>query len=105
MSTNLLADAKARLPLSALMAQCGHGEQARKSARCMFHDDATASFSIYQHPDGAWAWKCHAGCGGGDEVDWLAKLRSISNAEACREFIRLAGVAHSPHSNGKSRQI
>ena len=40
----------------------------------------------------SWAWKCHAGCGGGDEADWLAKLRGLSNADACREYIRLAGV-------------
>ena len=89
---DLLAQAKQRLPLPALMSQCGHGDRAQKSARCMFHEDSHNSFSVYRREDGNWAWKCHAGCGGGDEADWLAKLRGLSNADACRECIRLAGV-------------
>ena len=63
--TDLLAQAKQRLPLPALMAQCGHGDRAKKSARCMFHEDSHNSFSTYQRDDGSWGWKCHAGCGGG----------------------------------------
>ena len=92
MNQDLLTQAKQRLPLPALMALCGYGDRAQKSARCMFHEDSHNSFSAYQHADGSWAWKCHAGCGGGDEADWLAKLRGLSNADACREYIRLAGV-------------
>ena len=74
------------------MAQLGHGDHAKKSARCVFHDDSSASLSVYQRADGAWAWKCHAGCGGGDQVDYLAKLRGLSNGDACREFIKRAGI-------------
>lgn len=103
--TDLIAQAKARLPLPALMAQCGHGDRAKKSARCMFHEDSRSSFSTYQRPDGAWAWKCWAGCGEGDEPDWLAKHRGLSNADACREFIKLAGVTPSrPQSSTQSSQ-
>ena len=91
-----LFQAKQRLPLPKLMAQCGHRDQAKKSARCMFHEDSSNSFSVYQHEDGYWAWKCHAGCGGGDEPDWLGKLRNLSNGDACREFIKLSGVADAP---------
>jgi hypothetical protein len=93
---NLLAQAKQRLPLPALLALLGHGDRAKKSALCMFHDDASESFSLYQRQDGSWAWKCHAGCGGGDEADWLARLRGLSNADACREYIRLAGATRLP---------
>ncbi len=100
--TDLLAQAKQRLPLPALMAQCGHGDRAKKSARCMFHEDSHNSFSTYQRDDGSWGWKCHAGCGGGDEADWLAKRRGLSNADACREFIRLAGV-NTPRSQPSTR--
>ena len=82
--TDLIAQAKQRLPLPALISQCGHGDRAQKSARCMFHEDSHNSFSAFQRDDGSWAWKCHAGCGGGDEADWLAKLRGLSNADACR---------------------
>ncbi len=91
--TDLLAEAKQRLPLPAFMSLLGHGEHAKKSGRCPWHDDASASFSVYQQADGSWAWKCHAGCGRGDEPDYLAKHRGMSNADACREFIRMAGVS------------
>jgi DNA primase len=95
---DLLAQAKQRLPLPALMSLLGHGDRARKSARCPFHEDSRNSFSVYQRRDGSWAFKCHAGCGQGDAIDFLAKHRGLSNAEACREFIRLAGVTSPPAS-------
>ncbi len=93
---SLLSEAKRRLPLPQLMSQCGHAEHAKKSARCPWHDDSSASFSIYQRADGLWGWKCHAGCGGGDEVDYLAKFHGLANGDACREFITLAGVENPP---------
>lgn len=100
---DLLAQAKQRLPLPALMSLFGHSEHAKKSARCPFHDDSHNSFSVYQRPDGSWAFKCHAGCGEGDEPDYLAKHRGLSNADACREFIRLAGVTV-PWSSARSEK-
>lgn len=93
---DLLAQAKAGLSLSALMAQLGFGDRAKKSARCPFHNDSSASFSLYVGDDGEERWKCFAGCGQGDAIDFLAKHRGLSNADACREFIRLAGVTPSP---------
>ena len=96
MNPDLLAQAKRRLPLPDLMAQHGFGDRAKKSARCMFHEDSRNSFSAYRRKDGTWAWKCHAGCGGGDEANWLAKHRKLSIADACREFIRCADVTPSP---------
>ncbi len=89
---DLLAQAKQRLPLSALMAQLGFGDRAKKSARCPFHEDSSASFSLYVGDDGEERWKCFTGCGQGDAIDFLAKHRGLSNADACREYIRLAGV-------------
>ena len=96
MNQDLLAQAKQRLPLSALMAQLGFGDCAKKSARCPFHEDSSASFSVYLGDDGQERWKCHAGCGQGDSIDFLAKLRGLSNADACREYISLAGVTSPP---------
>ncbi len=106
-TTDLLGQAKQRLPLPALMSQCGHGDRAKKSARCMFHEDSSNSFSSYQREDGTWAWKCHAGCGGGDEADWLGKLRGLSNADACREYINLVGVTvpQRQNANGSSQSL
>ena len=63
---------------------------------CPWHDDSSASYSIYQRADGLWGWKCHAGCGGGDEVDYLAKFHGLANGDACREFLKLAGVESAP---------
>jgi uncharacterized protein DUF3987/CHC2-type zinc finger protein len=78
------------------MAQLGYGDQAKKSARCPFHNDSSASFSVFTGTDGEQRWKCFAGCGQGDAIDFLAKAKNLSNAEACREFMRLAGIDHQP---------
>ena len=99
---NLLAQAKQSLPLSALMAQFGFGDRAKKSARCPFHEDSSASFSLYVGDDGEERWKCFAGCGQGDAIDFLAKHRGLSNADACREYLRLAGVTPPPASPASS---
>ena len=96
MNQDLLAQAKQRLPLSSLMAQLGSGDCAKKSARCPFHEDSSASFSLYVGDDGEERWKCFAGCGQGDAIDFLAKHRGLSNNDACREFIRLADVTPPP---------
>ncbi len=96
MSLDLLAQAKQRLLLSALMALLGFGERAKKSARCPFHEDSSASFSLYVGDDGEERWKCFAGCGQGDVIDFLAKQRGLSNSDACREFILLAGITPAP---------
>ena len=93
---DLIAQAKQRLPLSALMAQLGFGDRAKKSARCPFHEDSSASFSLYVGDDGEERWKCFAGCGQGDAIDFLAKHRGLNNADACREYIRLADVPPPP---------
>jgi hypothetical protein len=91
-----LREAKQRLRLSALMMLLGFGDIAKKSARCPLHEDSSASFSLYIGDDGEERWKCFAGCGQGDAIDFLAKLRGLSNADACREYIRLAGVTPPP---------
>ncbi len=91
-----LREAKRKLPLLALMAQLGYGEHAKKSARCPFHSDSSASFSVFTGNDGEVHWKCFAGCGQGDVIDFLACARNLSNADACREFKRLAGITAAP---------
>ncbi len=95
MNNDLLIDAKRRLPLRQLMGLLGHDAHAKKSARCPFHDDSAASFSVFPGNDGELRWKCFAGCGQGDAIDYLALARSLNNADACREFKRMAGVGDS----------
>jgi hypothetical protein len=89
----LLAEAKARLPLPALLHSLGLGDHARKSAKCPFHEDRHNSFSIWHNDAGKWFWKCHAGCGSGDEITLVAKVKGISIAEALKLFREMAGVA------------
>lgn len=98
----LLANAKACSPLPQLLVKIGDGEHAKKSARCPFHEDRHNSFSIFQDAGGLWFWKCHAGCGHGDEVDYLKKRLSLSTRDAIAHYCDLAGVNGAPAA--KSRQ-
>src|SRR5262249_40764713 len=69
----------------------------KKRALCPFHDDHTPSFSVYTGKDGTERWTCYAGCGEGSAIDFLKKLYGLTDEEACREFIRLAGVMPVQH--------
>src|SRR5437879_6083219 len=94
---NSIAAAKQRLSLPQLLAQIGDSAFARKSARCPFHEpDRNASFSVFQSTDGAWLWKCHAGCGSGDGVKYLEKRFSLSTRDAITRYCAEAGL------NGRS---
>ena len=57
-----------------------------------FHDDKHNSFSVWQKEKGAWFFKCHAGCGDGDEIDFLEFHERLSHSEAEKRFLHLAGV-------------
>jgi DNA primase len=87
-----ISQAKRRLPLPALLHRLGLGEHAKKSARCPFHDDKHNSFSVWKNGAGLWFWKCHAGCGDGDEITLVEKQQGISNKEATKLFLEMAGV-------------
>ena len=93
-----IIEAKHRLPLPALMERCGLGAHARKSARCPFHEDKDASFSVWQGDKG-WRFKCHSGCGDGDEITFLEMRESLSNKDAAKRFLEMAGV-HGERTNG-----
>ncbi len=85
-------EAKRRLALPALMARFGLGEHAKKSAHCVFHDDEHKSFSVFHSEDGkGWQWKCFAGCGEGDEIGFLKKLKRLSMTEAMNLYLDMAG--------------
>mgnify|MGYP006273003007 FL=1 len=85
---------RARLSLPDLMARLGYGENNKRSAQCPFHEDQRPSFSVYETPTGH-RWKCHAGCGGGDEVDFLRHACQLSTAAAFERWRELAGMAPS----------
>jgi CHC2 zinc finger len=88
--------AKRRLPLPELMAQVGLGDRAEKTAHCPFHDDEHQSFSVFKGDDGFWHYKCFAGCGDGDEIMFLRKLKGLSSTEAISLYLDMAGFPPSP---------
>jgi hypothetical protein len=101
MSGDIL-EAKHKLPLPALLHQLGLGEHAKKSARCPFHEDKNPSFSIWRNGDGCWGWKCHTGCGGGDEITFLERHKGIPRGEAIKLFLEMAGVTTSGQTSQRN---
>jgi hypothetical protein len=57
---------------------------------------------------GFWFWKCHAGCGDGDEIMFLGKLKGLSLTKAMNLYLDLAGfpprVPRKSHEYPESRQ-
>jgi hypothetical protein len=81
-----------RLPLPELLAKLGLGQHAKKTARCIWHDDQHPSFSVFQGKDGFWHYKCFVRdtqCG--DEIAFLVKHFGISRREAIKRYLELAG--------------
>jgi hypothetical protein len=69
----------------------GEPPERDKTVRSPFRVDRHPSFSIF---DNGRRWKDHGtGERGSDAAGFLAKARGISNEEACRELIRLAGTS------------
>jgi len=87
-----IEESKKRLPLPKLMKLQGDADAAFKIAPCPFHDDENPSFSVWRSGRGQWFWKCHAGCGQGDEIDYLAMKLGMEKGEAIKEFLQLAGL-------------
>src|SRR4029077_7710570 len=87
-----IAGAKQRLPLPALMHQLGLRDHAKKSAKCPIHDDKHNSFSVYKNGSGEFRFKCHAGCGEGDEINFLESYENLSRRDATKRFLDLAGL-------------
>ncbi len=92
MNSDNIAEAKRRFPLPDLMRELGDGDRAKPSALCPFHKDKGASFSAFKTKGDAWCWKCFSGCGAGDEIDYLAKRKGLTNGEAIKQYLALAGV-------------
>ena len=58
-------------------------------ARCPFHDDRGPSFSFNVQTG---AWKCFAGCGGGDGLAFLQRADNLNFGEALREAAAMVGL-------------
>jgi hypothetical protein len=96
-SSNLIQQAKLKLPLPTLMHRLGLGEHAKKNGRCPFHEDAYPSFSVFK-TGSSWFYKCHAGCGAGDEINFLEKYKGISRSDAIKLYLGMTGCTPLPHT-------
>jgi hypothetical protein len=94
---------RCRLPLPDLMSRLRLGEHAKKSAHCPFpgHEDKHKSFSVFKGDDGFWHWKCFAGCGDGDEITFLRKLKGCPLTDAMNLFLEEAGFPACPPHNSR----
>ena len=96
-----LDEAKERIRVHDLWREFGYDGEPKKQCRCPFHEDRSPSFSVF---DDGRAWKCFTGCGEGDAIDFLAKAKGISNEDACREFLKLAGGYREPIRHERPKQ-
>lgn len=93
MNSDSLNIAKHQLRIPELWRMLGLPSEPGKSCHSPFRDDHNPSFSVF---DDGLRWKDHATGEHGDAIDFLARARGLSNADACREFLKLAGVSDSP---------
>jgi len=84
------------------MDQLGYGDHTDDSCLCPFHDDHNPSFSVYDDGD-RFFWKCFAGCGGGDEVDFLMKEEKLEKGSAIRRYLELAQVRFPAMSGSRGK--
>jgi DNA primase len=96
-------EAKRRLPMPDLLQRLELGAHAKKSARCMWHDDQHLSFSVFKGRDGFWHYKCFV-CDpqDGDEITFLAKHFTIPRREAISSYVKMAGFP--PSATRKSHE-
>src|SRR5215469_8097349 len=101
-------EAKRLLPMPKVLEKLELGAHAKKSTHCPFHEDEHNSFSVFHGNDGkGWQWKCHSGCGYGDEIALLMKVNGINRREAITLYLEMAGFLPSaPRSreSPKSRE-
>jgi hypothetical protein len=84
-----LQEAKERVLIADIWRECGYEGEPKKTCFCPFHENTkTPAFSVFDEGKG---WKCHAGCGEGSVIDFLAKAKGIPEEEACKEILRRAG--------------
>ncbi len=83
---NRIEEAKARFTIPILWRMFGLPGKPARSCRSPFREDRSPSFSIYEEDR---RWFDNANHEGGDAVDFLAKIKGISNAEAYFELLQM----------------
>lgn len=89
-SRDAIDAAKDRFRIPALWAAYGFNGTPSKSCKCPFHEDRSASFTVFAEGQG---WKCFAGCGKGDAITFVEKAKGLSQRDATKVFLEMAGAA------------
>lgn len=78
------------------------GKGAEATGLCPFHDDKNPSFSV-DLDEGL--WHCHAGCGGGNIYQFIARKEHIEIKDVDHYLQRRFGVTETQQHATKARQI
>jgi hypothetical protein len=95
-----IAQAKLLLPLEEMLDRLEDWDLCVGQKRCPFHEDNSPSFSVFTKDDSQY-WKCHAGCGTGDQITYLEIKLDLSRGEAIELFLQMAEVAR-PSNHGEA---
>ncbi len=92
--------AKLALPMPDLWRKLGwHGEPNKSCRRPYAAEDTRDSASVFQKASGEWCFHDFKAGETWDEIGLLAQVESLSNGEACRRFLALAGIkGDTPHT-------
>lgn len=67
---------------------------------CPFHNDNSPSLQVFRTKNNEWHWKCQAGCGGGDIIDFYKQYNSCSAREAISSLATEFGIESSRSLSG-----
>lgn len=74
---------KSKFTIAGLLESRGHALKSN-ACRCPFHDDKTPSFTVDREGK---LWNCHAGCGGGDVVNLMARFEDKPVEQLLKEWV------------------
>lgn len=83
--TNIIQAVTNAVHLKEVITFYSDAEFKRNSCLCMFHEEKTPSFGIYEK-NGKELWHCFGCTTGGDAVSWVAKYFNLRQFEACKKL-------------------
>ena len=88
-----ITSAKLALPLPDLWRRLGWPGEPKKSCRRPYSpEDTRESASVFQKSSGEWCFHDFKAGETWDEIALLAQMEGLSNGDACRRFLALAGI-------------
>lgn len=90
MQKEFIKNIKEALPLKQLFQQYAIRQNGSSTQYfCPFHEDKSPSLSI---ADDLNSWKCFAGCGSGDSLDFIQKIENISFKDSLEKASSISGI-------------